>query len=61
MIAKLLVHRDTRAEAIETMKRALSEFVIEPLKTTVPACLQILSHNLFVRGEVDTGFVERHL
>lgn len=61
MIAKLIVHQRTRAEAIATMKRALREFVIEPIKTTIPACLDILSHNLFVKGEIDTGFVERHL
>ncbi len=60
MIAKLIVHQDSRAEAITTMKRALSEFVIEPIKTTIPACLAILSHNLFVKNKVDTGFVERN-
>lgn len=61
MIAKLIVHRGTRAEAIATMKRALREFVIEPIKTTIPACLDVLSHNLFVKGNIDTGFVERNL
>jgi len=60
MICKLIVHRPTRAEAIETTKRALREFIIEPLKTTIPACLDILSHNLFVKGTVDTGFIERN-
>jgi len=60
MICKLIVHRPSRAEAIETTKRALSEFIIEPLKTTIPACLDILSHNLFVKGTVDTGFIERN-
>ena len=60
MIAKLIVHQRTRAEAITTMKRALREFVIEPIKTTIPACLDILSHNLFVKNKVDTGFVERN-
>ncbi|UCF42594.1 MAG: acetyl-CoA carboxylase biotin carboxylase subunit [Planctomycetota bacterium] len=61
MISKLIVHQKTRAEAIATMKRALGEFVIEPIKTTIPACLNILSHNLFVKSKVDTNFVERHL
>jgi len=60
MIAKLIVHQSTRAEAIATMKRALAEFVIEPVKTTIPVCLDILSHNLFVKNKIDTGFVERH-
>jgi acetyl-CoA carboxylase biotin carboxylase subunit len=60
MIAKLIVHQRTRTEAIATMKRALREFVIEPIKTTIPVCLDILSHNLFVKNKVDTGFVERN-
>jgi len=60
MIAKVIVHRKTRTEAIATMKRALREFVIEPIKTTIPICLDILSHNLFVKNKIDTGFIERH-
>lgn len=60
MISKLIVHRPTREEAIETTRRALREFVIEPLKTTIPACLAVLSHNLFVEGEVDTSFMEQN-
>jgi len=60
MIAKLIVHQKTRTEAIATMRRALQEFIIEPIKTTIPACLDILSHNLFVKNKVDTGFVERN-
>jgi len=59
MIAKLIVHQKTRTEAIATMKRALQEFVIEPIKTTIPICLNILSHNQFVKSQIDTGFVER--
>lgn len=61
LIAKIIVHQPTRPEAIATMRRALQEFVIEPVKTTIPACLEILSHNLFVKGKIDTGFVERSL
>ena len=60
MICKLIVHQRTRAEAIATMKRALSEFIIEPIKTTIPACMDILSHSLFVKSKIDTGFVERN-
>ncbi|TKJ39205.1 MAG: acetyl-CoA carboxylase biotin carboxylase subunit [Planctomycetes bacterium B3_Pla] len=60
MIAKVIVHQKTRTEAIATMKRALREFVIEPIKTTIPVCLDILSHNLFVKSKIDTGFVERN-
>lgn len=60
MIAKLIVIQRTRTEAIATMKRALREFVIEPIKTTIPACLNIVSHNLFAKNKIDTGFVERN-
>ncbi|MBC8378779.1 MAG: acetyl-CoA carboxylase biotin carboxylase subunit, partial [Planctomycetes bacterium] len=61
IIAKLTVHRPTREEAIATMKRALREFRIEPIKTTIPGQLAILSHNLFVKNQVDTSFIERHM
>ena len=61
MISKLIVHQKNRDEAINTMKCALREFKIEPVKTTIPACLDILSHNLFVKGKVDTSFIERHM
>ncbi len=61
MVCKLSVHQANRAEALNTMKRALSEFIIEPIKTTIPVCLDIISHNLFAKGKVDTSFVERHL
>jgi acetyl-CoA carboxylase biotin carboxylase subunit len=60
MIAKLIVIQRTRTEAIATMKRALREFVIEPIRTTIPACLNIISHNLFAKNKIDTGFVERN-
>jgi acetyl-CoA carboxylase biotin carboxylase subunit len=59
MIGKLIVHRPTRTEAIATMKRALSEFHVAPIKTTIPLQLQIMENPNFIRGEVDTGFVER--
>jgi acetyl-CoA carboxylase, biotin carboxylase subunit len=61
MIAKLIVHQPTREETIATMKRALREFKIEPIKTTIPAHIEILSHNLFVKSQVDTSFIERHM
>ncbi|MGB7582851.1 MAG: acetyl-CoA carboxylase biotin carboxylase subunit [Sedimentisphaerales bacterium] len=60
MLCKLIAYQPTRDEAIATMRRALSEFVIEPIKTTIPASLSILSHNLFVKSKIDTEFVERN-
>ena len=59
MIGKLIVHKRTRTEAIACMKRALQEFKIEPVKSTIPICLEILSHPQYVKGNVDTGFIER--
>ncbi|MGD0464754.1 MAG: acetyl-CoA carboxylase biotin carboxylase subunit [Tepidisphaeraceae bacterium] len=61
MIGKLIVHRPTRAQAIATMKRALGEFHVRPIKTTIPLQLQIMNDQNFARGDVDTGFVERVL
>jgi acetyl-CoA carboxylase biotin carboxylase subunit len=61
MIAKLIVHRPTRGEAIATMRRALAEFHIAPIKTTIPMQIRIMNSPAFARGEVDTGFVEREL
>jgi acetyl-CoA carboxylase biotin carboxylase subunit len=61
MIGKLIVHRPTRAEAIATMRRALLEFHIAPIKTTIPLQLRIMDDQHFRSGDVDTGFVERVL
>ncbi len=60
MIGKLMVHRNTRDEAIRTLLRALDEFVIEGPKTTVPLQRDILEHSDFRTGDHDTGFVERY-
>ena len=61
MIGKLIVHRATRTEAIAAMKRALGEFHIAPIKTTIPLHLQIMDNRNFISGKVDTGFIERVL
>lgn len=58
MIAKLIVHAPTREEAIDKMKRALSEFVIEGVHTTIPFHLKLLQHEQFVAGEFNTKFLE---
>jgi acetyl-CoA carboxylase biotin carboxylase subunit len=59
MVAKLLVHQPTRVEAIACMKRALSEFVVEGIKTTIPIHREIMGNNAFLEGRVDTTFIER--
>ncbi len=58
LIAKLIVHRNTREEARLCMRRALEECVIEGVKTTIPLYLEIFGHSAFVSGKVDTSFVE---
>ena len=59
MVGKLLVHRPTRDEAISTMLRALDEFVVEGVATTIPILKEILDNAEFRSGAHDTGFVER--
>jgi acetyl-CoA carboxylase biotin carboxylase subunit len=59
MIAKLIAHGPTRADAIAIMRRALTEFHVAPIKTTIPLLLQIMDNQSFRHGEVDTGFIER--
>ncbi len=59
LIGKLIVHRDSRDESIRTMQRALAEFEIEGIKTTIPLLQRILAHPDFADGKVDTTFVER--
>ncbi len=60
LIGKLIVHRETREEAILTMKRALDEFVIEGIHTTIPFQREIFRHYHFVQGNIDTGFLEEY-
>jgi acetyl-CoA carboxylase biotin carboxylase subunit len=58
LIAKLLVHRKSRREAISTMRRALGEFVVDGVKTNIALHEQIFGHTRFLRGDFDTGFIE---
>jgi acetyl-CoA carboxylase biotin carboxylase subunit len=59
MIGKLIVHQQTRAEAIASMQRALAELRVEGIHTTIPIHQDILKHSAFVEGRIDTTFVER--
>ena len=61
LVAKLIVHADTRPEAIARMKRALGEFEIEGIKTTIPLHRRIMDDPNFVKGKYSTGFLERFL
>jgi acetyl-CoA carboxylase, biotin carboxylase subunit len=59
MIAKLIVHAPSREEAIERMIRALDEFIIEGIKTTIPLHKKIMKSALFRSGNFDTSFIEK--
>ena len=59
MIAKLIVVAPTRQQAINKMKRALQEFVIEGIKTTIPYHIQLMDDENFLKGEFDTKYLER--
>jgi acetyl-CoA carboxylase biotin carboxylase subunit len=59
MIGKLIAYGKTRSEAIHTMQRALEEFTIEPIKTTIPFHKRVFSNPAFLRGKFSTDFVER--
>ena len=61
MIAKLIVTAATRELAVLRMKRALGEFTIRGIKTTIPFQLEIVSHPDFVNGTYDIGWVGRFL
>tara|TARA_B100000287_G_scaffold432262_1_gene491195 strand:- start:755 stop:1759 length:1005 start_codon:yes stop_codon:yes gene_type:complete len=58
MIAKLIVVAQTRDEAIEKMKRALREFTIEGVKTTIPFHLQLMDHEDYRSGNYTTKFMD---
>ncbi len=59
LLGKMIVWGANRAEAIATCRRALSEMVVDGVKTTIPFQKMIISHKSFIEGKYDTGFVER--
>lgn len=59
MIAKLITHGTTRERAIEIMRSALAQVVVEGVHTNLALLTGILSHATFIEGRIDTGFVER--
>ena len=61
MIAKLIVSASSREVAIDRMRRALGEFIIRGIKTTIPFQQHIIDHPDFLAGKYDIGWVERYL
>jgi acetyl-CoA carboxylase biotin carboxylase subunit len=57
MIAKLIVSAQTRQEAIVKMRRALGEFIVEGVKTTIPLHLQLMENEDFINGNFTTAFM----
>jgi len=60
MVAKLIVWGATRDDAIARMKRALTEFAVEGVNTTIPFHLKLLEHKKFIQGDHDIKFLEEH-
>ena len=59
MIAKLIVHGNTRDEAIMKMKRSLAEFIIDGITSNIDFHFDILNHEDFARGNYNTGFLNK--
>lgn len=60
MIGKLIVHGITREDAIAKMKRALNEYIIEGIDTTIPFHLEVLNNEHYQNGDFTTKFIEEH-
>jgi acetyl-CoA carboxylase biotin carboxylase subunit len=61
LLGKLITYAGNRQEAIRIMQRALHEFTIAPIKTTIPFHLRLLQNPLFLKGEISTHFVQEML
>ncbi len=59
LLAKVIVHGNTRAEALNRMGQALDSFILEGVATTIPFLARVIRHPAFVAGDVDTKFLER--
>lgn len=59
LLAKLIVHANTRQEAITRMKLALESFIIEGVHTTIPFLIELLEDPDFIAGNIDTKFLDR--
>jgi biotin carboxylase len=58
LLAKVITFGPTRMDAISVMKRALNEFNIGPIKTTIPFHLRLLENAAFIKGDISTHFVQ---
>ena len=60
MVAKVIVHAETRADAIAKMRRALDEIVVDGIKTTVPLHLEVLADPVFCSGDYTTRYLDEY-
>jgi acetyl-CoA carboxylase biotin carboxylase subunit len=58
LLGKLIVHAPTRTKALDRMKRALGEYIIEGVRTTIPFHLQLMADPAFRSGDFDIKFLE---
>ncbi|HEY6843043.1 MAG TPA: hypothetical protein VI391_02670, partial [Thermoanaerobaculia bacterium] len=61
MLSKLICHAATRSDAIARMRRALTEYRVEGISTTIPFFSALMNHPDFAAATFDTGFIDRHL
>ncbi len=61
LLAKLITVGETRHDAIRVMQRALEEYIIEPIRTTIPLHKQIFSDPTFWRGQIATDYIDRQM
>ena len=61
LVAKVVVHGQDRAEAVARAKRALDEFVIEGIATTIPFHKRVLDNEVFLAGDATTDFIETQM
>lgn len=59
LLAKLIVHGETRGEAVKRLEKALNDFQISGLKTNIPFLLEAVTSSLFIEGGYDTHFIEK--
>ena len=61
LLAKLIVFGNNRPEALARARNALSSFVIEGVHTTIPVLAEVVRDERFIKGDVDTSFLERFM
>jgi acetyl-CoA carboxylase biotin carboxylase subunit len=59
LIAKLITWGRDRREAVQRMRRALTEYCVHGIKTTIPFHRRVMADEEFLRGEIDTTFIDR--